>query len=388
MPNDDLKPLEKPVYHKRQDTVADIHLTDDGHVHVLLHGHPQVLSIHSTSKSKNELLARLAHAKKNNHSVHVNSHTHTGHISHVKETTAEERHEYAKRPIFKHPDEGQKIVLGNIDPTTFNLVGSYLKARAFARNQDIVKSYGEAKKMFDYCVKQSCETAKKTTFTPPIPFQYLQNGCFARAHKMRQIMLKRFGFSCLKAFCFARKSTNYLSVRAEMWGGCCIPPFWFHVAPLIRVRVDSKTVVAMIFDPSVCTRPLLMSTWMTGLVNKSCYDLAHMTDFSIQPGDAYGPMGDGVWLADPDYIYTDETLTKFAKLESCPKKSKSNKPGKAATKKSKSGAAKTSKKTAGKKIAVTNKSVTKKKPAAKKAVKVVKKKKAVAKKKAVTKKKR
>jgi hypothetical protein len=54
---------------------------------------------------------------------------------------------------------------------------------------------------------------------------------------MRRLIAKKWGYCVEKVFSFANQNNDRLSVRADKWGGCCVT-WWYHVAPVLRVRFD------------------------------------------------------------------------------------------------------------------------------------------------------
>ena len=73
-----------------------------------------------------------------------------------------------------------------------------------------------------------------------IPFDYLDNGCEARAHEMAQI-LDKMCINSGKAF-LSSSGINSLSYKGASWQ--------YHVAPFVLVE-DGGKVVPYIIDPSV-----------------------------------------------------------------------------------------------------------------------------------------
>ena len=72
----------------------------------------------------------------------------------------------------------------------------------------------------------------------------------------------RFGYCCEKVFSFANENNDVLAVRADKWGGCCVQ-WWYHVAPLIRVRFkigSFSIVLALVIDPGMFDKPVLLTT--------------------------------------------------------------------------------------------------------------------------------
>jgi Glutaminase len=165
----------------------------------------------------------------------------------------------------------------------------------------IMPGYSTAEEIFNYCAAQGCYLGP-TQVQPCIPFEFVRNGCFARAHKMRQIITIKYGYCCEKVF-----SYGDLNVKADKWGGCCVS-WWYHVAPLVRVKVDN-IVYCYVIDPGMFDKPVLLSEWLTAQANKNCYSGAGVTNYSIQPGSAYTPAGGGSsYTTDANYTITNTDL--------------------------------------------------------------------------------
>ena len=208
-----------------------------------------------------------------------------------------------------------------IDTSTFNIVGDHLKWKVFTTCQNIVPSLDKAKEIFNYCAAQSCHIPGPKLVNPCIPFQYVKDGCYARAHKMRWIVEKHFGYCSEKVFSFATIEENVLAVRANKWGGCCVK-WWYHVTPLIRVKVQAGSrsfILAYVIDPGMFNEPVLLSTWLNAQKNKTCNLYATVDSYSIQPSSAYTPSNyeTGEFNTDPDYSQTNATLTSYATYVTC-----------------------------------------------------------------------
>jgi len=106
-------------------------------------------------------------------------------------------------------------------------------------------------------------------------------------------------------------------VQANKWGGCCVF-WWYHVAPLVRVRLGRWAVLLMVIDPGMFDKPVLLSTWLAAQENKNCSANAKVTQYSIQPGTAYAPNGGpNSYITDPNYTATDATLLAYQNLVTC-----------------------------------------------------------------------
>jgi len=250
-----------------------------------------------------------------------------GVVERVAELSAPELREFEEtRILLENPEKTMRIDVSAIDPTTFNIVDYYLKVPIFKLCTKVIPSYKVAKDIFDFCAAQSCNLPGPPAITNCIPFQYVRDGCYARAHKMRQIIEDQYGYCCEKVFSFALGGDR-LAVRANKWGGCCVT-WWYHVAPLVRVHVRIKLLfvtldfeLAMVIDPGMFDKPVLLSTWLAAQEDKSCASNAKVTRYSIQPGSAYWPAdGSGTTFGtDPTYTLTEATLIDYKNLTTCPR---------------------------------------------------------------------
>ena len=169
-----------------------------------------------------------------------------------------------------------------------------------------VPSMAVLNEIFDYCASQGCATGT-ATIDYCIPFQYVVDGCYARAHKMRQILENDYGYSCEKVFSY-EGATGYLAVDA---GDCCVY-WWYHVAPLVTVR-DAHQLKKFVMDPSMFDGPVTIETWTGAQENFDCTPYADFGYSEITPGYVYGPGGS----TDNFYSSTNWTLQWYADLVTC-----------------------------------------------------------------------
>ena len=250
-----------------------------------------------------------------------------GTVERADAPTERELREFEKHHVLLDaPERPFRVDLERIDPTTFNIVDHYLKVPTFRLCTRIMPSYKVAKDIFDVCAAQSCHLPGPYAIPNCIPFQYVRDGCYARAHKMRQIITDQYGYCCEKVFSFSIGFPNRLAVKANKWGGCCVT-WWYHVAPLVRVRIKIKLlslnidfVLALVIDPSMFDKPVLLSSWLQAQENILCWPNAKVTMYSIQPGSAYTPAnGSGTaFTTDPTYIMTEQTLIDYQNYTTCP----------------------------------------------------------------------
>ncbi|HEY7693873.1 MAG TPA: protein-glutamine glutaminase family protein [Gaiellaceae bacterium] len=271
-------------------------------------------------------LELLTEALKRRRPLRIEVNPHRATLVSVEPSSDEDARRFAReRPLLEDPARPVRIDVESLDPTTFNIVDHHLSFPAFALCSRVVPSYRVAKSIFDFCAAQGCELPGPYAITPCIPFQFVIDGCHARAHKMRRIIEDRFGYCCEKVFSFANQGDDTLAVRATKWGGCCVY-WWFHVAPLVRVRVrlqlgpfSFQLVLALVIDPGMFDKPVLLSTWLGAQQQLACAGNAHVSMYSIQLSTAYTPANHAgtAFTTDPTYSATDATLIAYANLTTC-----------------------------------------------------------------------
>jgi Glutaminase len=278
------------------------------------------------AKAADDALGLLRGALKSGEPVKVAFDTRRGAIQRVAAPSAREFEEFKRgRILLEKPQKVVPIAVEKIDPTTFNFVDLYLKWPIFRLCLTTIPNYAKAKEIFDFCANLSCHLPGPYVVTPCIPFQYVRDGCYARAHQMRRIITERYRYCCEKVFSFGYVGNDELSVVAGKWGGCCVN-WWYHVAPLVRVRMrligltkkPLTLTLAMVIDPSMFDKPVLLSTWLAAQENPACSATANVSSYSIQPGSAYTPAGGPTsFTTDDDYSKTEAKLIAYSGLTTC-----------------------------------------------------------------------
>jgi Glutaminase len=111
-----------------------------------------------------------------------------------------------------------------------------------------------------------------------LTFRYPVDGCFARAHRMRQILLNN-GYACQKQFVYGN--------LAATTGTCCVR-WGYHVAPLVKFKNASGVVEERIIDPSLFPNgPVTAAAWRNACVVKSCNSAASVSSFITVSSDVY-----------------------------------------------------------------------------------------------------
>ena len=307
-------------------TIAAIRKTKEkGVTEYLFNESPEIFKLRAGKRKDAEAEVRLKKAYKKGTPVKARLDLKRGLIRSVSLPAARQRAKFLEaRTFLDKPSKPRKIQVQKIDPLRFNIADHYLKFPPFGLCRKVVPSYTRVKKLFDYCAEQSCHLPGPYDISPCIPFQYVRDGCYARAHKMRRIITKEYGYCCEKVFSFANQNNDRLGVTADKWGGCCVT-WWYHVAPLVRVRFKwaklgkFKLTLAMVIDPSMFDQPVLLNVWLAAQEKTACDANAKVSMYSIQPGSAYYPANYSgtAYTTDPSYTHTDGILTAYSDLVTC-----------------------------------------------------------------------
>ena len=289
-----------------------------GEAQYLFNEKQRILTLAGGGKAGRETAALLREALRRKLPVKAQIDTREGLIHRAGSLSQKELEEFRRnRILVEKPEKAQRANVSGRDPTVFNIEQHHRGVRCFRQCKRIIPNYKKAKKIFDFCAKQTCSLGGPFQVSPCIPFQYVIDGCYARAHKMRWIITQKYRYCCEKVFSFAIPWPDTLAVQANKWGGCCVF-WWYHVAPLVRVRLGKWAVLLMVIDPGMFDKPVLLTTWLAAQENQTCSANAKVTQYSIQPGSAYAPNGGpNSYIMDPNYVQTDATLLNYQNLVTC-----------------------------------------------------------------------
>lgn len=115
----------------------------------------------------------------------------------------------------------------------------------------------ELQVVFDRILSYSCTNHSIKKIHPCIPFNYAEDGCFARAHAMRRI-INEMGYECDKLFLYDDLNPK-INGNCYNWG--------YHVAIVLKVKNDKHQIKEVIIDPSLYSLGPISETFWTDL----CY---------------------------------------------------------------------------------------------------------------------
>lgn len=170
------------------------------------------------------------------------------------------------------------------------------------KSVSVIPSETELNSIYQKIINQSCGSASSNC----IPFRYPVDGCFARAHAMRRILLEN-GYDCQKIFLYGNLAAN---------NGCCVT--WrYHVAPLVYVKTSSGTV-SRVLDPSLLKAPATIDSWVNVCLNTSCGVSVYETKRQITDGKyMYVSEDASSGFLDDNYSITDCICSTLSGLSGC-----------------------------------------------------------------------
>lgn len=237
----------------------------------------RAFSFSTNSTNANEMMQLLTDAKDADHPVEVAVFENTNTIASVKEVSAD---------IIKAYKASVRT------ETEIETRGSDILTRASA---SIVPNEQALSELFN-----ELKNAE-------IPFEYAADGCYARAHKMRQIITSK-GYECYKIFVYGDlAATN---------GECCVG--WsYHVAPILRHRNANGETEIKVLDPSLFKKPVSKQEWLNACKNRSCYYRTSISSVKITHGYVYVRSENGRVVTDDDYNKTECIISAYTGYSGC-----------------------------------------------------------------------
>lgn len=264
-------------------------------------------------------LASLQEALNGNKKIKISFDPWNASVLAVAALSSQESAQRSAVEIIDGINSAVKIDLASTTPDVINdLPGLAVLNTTGTGLTNVVPDMATAQLMFDYITHQCCALPGPYGIDYCLSFQYCEDGCYARAHKMCYIINKKYHYDTHKIFSFANSGSDELSVQAQKWGGCCIN-WWYHVAPLVNIKTPTGTK-AYVFDPAMFDQPVLLSAWLHAQENPACSGHPHVSMINIQPTASYGPASYAgtTFYTDPLYADSDTTMVHYAPLHTCP----------------------------------------------------------------------
>jgi hypothetical protein len=300
-------------------TVAAIRKSGDGNsTEVMFNERAQLFSLTDAT-----IITTLQTAFANHTAISVTTNPWSGTVLQVNTLSQRDATGHSSRITVSSPGTASRVDFSTMtDETVDHIAGiAVLNTTVTDSLTSVIPDMASAQIIFDYITHQCCALPGPYAIDYCIPFQYCEDGCYARAHKMCWILNTKYNYATHKVFSFANAGSDELCVKGEKWGGCCVN-WWYHVAPLVNIKT-AKGVQAYVFDPAMFDQPVLLSAWLHAQQNPACLpsgDAAHVSMINIQPTSSYSPSDYTGYDfdTDPIYYYTDMTLTSYRPLTTCP----------------------------------------------------------------------
>lgn len=174
-------------------------------------------------------------------------------------------------------------------------------------------SYKVASDIFNYLSRLTCVS---TSTGACIPFNFVADGCYARAHAMKKVMQEKFGYTCAKAVTRGYNGQATLSVQSNKLG-CCVRWRW-HIAPAVLVWENNQWI-EYVLDPSMFSRPVKAQDWANAQGNRNCYNNAWVNGYKTYNGNVYTvhPATGAIAEYDDDYTKTYAELYRYSRRYGC-----------------------------------------------------------------------
>lgn len=170
---------------------------------------------------------------------------------------------------------------------------TFRKAAKYRENDQRPLSLAEAKELFDLAKAMD------------MPWEYKQDGCYARAHLMAR-EFEKLGYDVDKAWAKGDLRVGE-GENSVMWN--------YHVAPALNVMEEDGSIKRYVIDPSIMDGPVPAQEW-ANLMAEQTGSKINQTAFPF-PGNAQNYLRVGLAFSNSDayWPYPEENLTEDQKLQ-------------------------------------------------------------------------
>lgn len=109
----------------------------------------------------------------------------------------------------------------------------------------------------DMTLEEVHKLFRKMAGQSDIAFNFVEDGCYARAHLMIERM-RRLGYEPVRVWTFASGESLHVKTTKTTKG---YVEWNYHVAPAIPARIQGRTVM-LVIDPSLFNRPVTVDEWV------------------------------------------------------------------------------------------------------------------------------
>ncbi|WP_162072384.1 protein-glutamine glutaminase [Chryseobacterium fistulae] len=177
-----------------------------------------------------------------------------------------------------------------------------IRAKRNIYTKNVIENEGKLRSLFIKIKNNSCNGLHPSS--PCANFNYGIDGCYARAHKIKQL-LEENGYS-------SEKQWVYGNLRARTLDGKGCISWGYHVAVLVTYINNYNKKVKAVVDPSLFpTKLVSIVEWENACMNRSC-GYVHVTSRATTPSWVYYRSQDGrIKTMDINYNKTNCTLSKL-----------------------------------------------------------------------------
>jgi hypothetical protein len=248
-------------------SVANVYYTEDGKkAEAWFYETPLVFEFSASSPNAKKNFELLKSAKEKNEPVNVKLVPKIENMIDVISSATSEQIARFKIEISKR----ERAVEVEAPASEKSLTGTHSLPKSSANNLiGVVPNMAVLNNIFGTVRGECCKLFGPYLFGQCVPFQFVADGCYARAHKMRQVIESWYGYTSYKVFNYACNGAGTLSVKATLWSNNCCVRWWYHVASYVIVQVGANQYGYLI-DPAMFTGPVGIPTWVAAQKNVSC----------------------------------------------------------------------------------------------------------------------
>jgi len=301
-------------------SVANIYYTEDGKkAEAWFYETPLVYEFSAGDNNAKRNFELLKSAKEKNEPVNVRLDARVGNRIAIISAATSSQIERFKTEVSKR----ERAVEVEAPASEKSLAGPHAVLQGSSTNLiGVVPNTTVLNNIFGRVRGECCKLFGPYLFGQCVPYQFVADGCYARAHKMRQVIESWYGYSSYKVFNYACNGAGTLSVKATLWGNNCCVHWWYHVASYVIVQVGTHQYGYLI-DPAMFTGPVSIPTWVAAQKNVSCGYGGAAQGQVYYTSNAYAPTSLNtatcklVPFADNTYTAANATCASYSGKQGC-----------------------------------------------------------------------